>query len=52
MSYELLKHNINKNLKLSNTELDTVCKYFKPIALKKREFLLTQVADVNLKALY
>ncbi|MDG1730658.1 MAG: Crp/Fnr family transcriptional regulator [Algibacter sp.] len=42
MSYGLLIQNINKNLNLSNKELDLVCKYFKPTEIKKREFLLTQ----------
>lgn len=42
MSYDLLEQNIKKNLNLSNTELEGICKYFKPLDLKKREFLLRQ----------
>lgn len=42
MSYDLLKENIKKNLNLSNTELNSVCNYFKPLDLKKKEFLLMQ----------
>ena len=42
MSYDLLKQNIKKNLNLSPTELDRVCNYYKPIDVKKKEFLLTQ----------
>ncbi|MGB5668031.1 MAG: Crp/Fnr family transcriptional regulator [Maribacter sp.] len=42
MSYDLLKQNIKKNLNLSNSELEAVCKDFKPQSFKKKELLLTQ----------
>lgn len=42
MSYDLLEQNIKKNLNISHTELEYICQHFKPIDLKKREYLLTQ----------
>ena len=42
MSYDLLKKNIKRNINISDTELETICNYFKTKELKKREFLLTQ----------
>lgn len=42
MTYDLLKQNIHKNLNLSKSELESVCNYFKPFELKKRDYLLTQ----------
>lgn len=42
MSYDLLEQNLKKNLNISSTELESVCNYFKPLDLKKREFLLRQ----------
>lgn len=42
MKYDLLKQNIQKNIELSNTELESICSYFKPQVIKKKEFLLTQ----------
>ena len=42
MTYELLEQNIRKNLDLSNADVEDICRYFKPLDLKKKEFLLTQ----------
>jgi len=42
MPYELLKQNISKNLQIPNTELNTICNHFKPLGIKKKDFLLTQ----------
>ena len=42
MSYDLLKQNIKKNLNLSTEELEGICRYYKPLDVKKKEFLLTQ----------
>lgn len=42
MQYNLLKQNIKKNIQISNNELDTLCSFFKPDIIKKRDFLLTQ----------
>ncbi|GGZ85528.1 Crp/Fnr family transcriptional regulator [Algibacter mikhailovii] len=42
MPYSLLKENIKKYVEISNEELDTICSFFKPQIIKKKEFLLTQ----------
>ena len=42
MSHYLLEQNIKKNIHLSNEDLTTVSNYFKPLDLKRKEFLLTQ----------
>ncbi|MEM1120194.1 MAG: Crp/Fnr family transcriptional regulator [Bacteroidota bacterium] len=42
MSYELLKANFRKNLDLSPVVLESICQYFKPRILKKKELLLRQ----------
>lgn len=42
MPYDLLKKNIQKNIQLSNTDLEHVCGYFNPENIQKKEFLLTQ----------
>lgn len=42
MSYDLLAQNIKKNLNISDTDLEYVCKYFKPLELTKKEYLLRQ----------
>jgi CRP-like cAMP-binding protein len=42
MPYNLLKENIKKNISISNEDLGTICNYFKPSAIEKRDFLLTQ----------
>ncbi|MCW2119366.1 Crp/Fnr family transcriptional regulator [Flavobacterium sp. 7A] len=42
MTNDLLKKNIQKNIELCDSELETICSYFKPQAIPKKEFLLTQ----------
>ena len=42
MSYDILQQNIKKHLNLSTADLELICSYFKPVSLKKKEFLLTQ----------
>lgn len=42
MPYCLLKQNFKKNIKVSDENLDTICSYFKPQVIQKKEFLLTQ----------
>lgn len=42
MSYVLLEQNIKNNLNLSSIEIDSICNYFKPLSINKKEFLLTQ----------
>ena len=42
MTHQLLREHIQKNIQLSNVELDAICAYFKPRYIKKKEFLLTQ----------
>lgn len=42
MSFDLLEQNIKKNLNLSPSVIESICQYFKPLDLKKREFLLRQ----------
>lgn len=39
---ELLKHNIAKNISLSDIEMETICNLFKPIAIKRKSFLLRE----------
>lgn len=42
MPYQLLQENILKNVKMSPSDLEFICKYFKPISVNKGEFLLQQ----------
>lgn len=42
MKYDLLKQNIQKNVTLSDAELENICTYFQPLQIQKKEFLLTQ----------
>lgn len=42
MSYGLLAQNIQKNLAISDTDLEHIFRYFKPLALAKKEYLLRQ----------
>ncbi|WP_152287528.1 Crp/Fnr family transcriptional regulator [Flavicella marina] len=42
MLYDLLIQNIKKNIALSKSELESICTYFTPKQLAKKEFLLTQ----------
>ncbi len=42
MPYDLLKLNIQKNIQISEKDLDTISSYFKPHLIKKKDFLLTQ----------
>lgn len=42
MSYDILKQNLKKHVDLSSADLDLICSYFKPVGLRKKEFLLTQ----------
>lgn len=42
MAYDLLKQNIKKNIQISANDLDSFCSYFKPVSIKKKDFLLRQ----------
>jgi len=42
MSYALLKQNIERNLQFLPSELEMICSYFKPLAIKKKDYLLRQ----------
>lgn len=42
MSHDLLKRHIKNTIEISNEDLNTICSYFKPSIIKKKEFLLMQ----------
>lgn len=42
MSFDSLKQHIKKNIEISNRDLDTICSFFKPHLINKKEFLLSQ----------
>ncbi len=42
MEYDLLKLNIKKNVKISDCDLNTICSYFKPKSIQKKDFVLRQ----------
>ncbi|WP_298531001.1 Crp/Fnr family transcriptional regulator [uncultured Algibacter sp.] len=42
MSHRLLKENIKKHVRINSKDLDTICSFFEPKYIKKKEFLLTQ----------
>jgi len=42
MIHDLLAQQIKKDVQVSNEELETICRYFKPRQVDKSEFLLTQ----------
>lgn len=42
MPYKLLQENILKNLEMSPSELELICKYYKAIRVNKGDFLLQQ----------
>ena len=42
MAYSLLQENIRNNLEMSNSELEFICKYFKPMNVDKGDFILRQ----------
>lgn len=47
MTNDILIQNIEKNVKLSETELEQICSYFSPKVIQKKEFLLTQGSVCN-----
>ncbi|GAA4232936.1 Crp/Fnr family transcriptional regulator [Postechiella marina] len=42
MLYQALKKNIQKNIQISDKDLNHISRFFKPQHIKKKEFLLTQ----------
>lgn len=42
MTNDLLKNNLQKNIQISNADLENICHFFKPKTIQKKEFLLTQ----------
>ncbi|RKN80269.1 Crp/Fnr family transcriptional regulator [Ulvibacterium marinum] len=42
MAYDLLRQQIKKNIQISNLDLDTICSYFNPSFIEKKDFVLRQ----------